>query len=488
MRSAIGRQFAKLAIMASFKNRRTKSGSGWVPSFSIAVTTLLVCAVGLFGILQDMRAIRSNIFRNEISKAKSHADRTIGRIELDLLEGVSLDSYRLQANPRWLVDHWRRTIPSRPERLYAAIVKGANEILAHSDHLDRNHSELSDQTPVQLEDSWDRKPLVNYGDNVFEIDGSILSQYTRAIDISSPISFQGDVIGTYHTGLESAWLEGLVWQAQQKSIRVWGLVFGTIGMIVLFSSILLFRLGLHTRRLELALDQAETRRLADVSRLIVGMAHEMRNPLNAVRLNLFTSEKLLAGQAEMPHDEAITMVQESVREVERIDELIGQLLGYARADIRKQGECQVDAEITSVLQFLKQMHERHGIQIRYEPSHDDLWIRLDAKHFRQVLLNVLSNAREAIGEQGTIAIQVTHESDSAVIRVEDSGPGVASDQYDRIFEPFYSTRDDGVGMGLAVVNSLVESAGGLVSCQRSWHLGGMNFVISVPVFSRSTVS
>lgn len=474
--------------MVYFKFLRTKSGSGWVPSFSIAVTTLLVCAVGLFGILQDMRAIRSTVFRNEISKATSHADRTIGRIELDLLEGVSLDSYRLQANPRWLVDHWRRTIPSRPERLYAAIVKGSIEILAHSDYLERPQSDQMIQPPRFLEESWNQNPLLDYGGNVFEIEGSTLSQKTRAIDISSYISFQGDVIGTYHTGLESAWLEDLVWQAQQKSIRGWGLVFGTIGMIVLFSSILLFRLGLHTRRLELALDQAETRRLADVSRLIVGMAHEMRNPLNAVRLNLFTSEKLLAGQAQMPQEEAITMVQESVREVERIDELIGQLLGYARADIRKQGECQVDVEISSVLQFLKQVHERHGVQVRYEPKHEGLWIRLDAKHFRQVLLNVLSNAREAIGEQGTIAIHVTKESDDVIVRVEDSGPGVASDQYDRIFEPFYSTRDDGVGMGLAVVNSLVESAGGSVSCQRSWHLGGMNFVITVPVFSRSSLT
>jgi signal transduction histidine kinase len=280
----------------------------------------------------------------------------------------------------------------------------------------------------------------------------------------------------------------MVWQAQQKSIRGWGFVFGIIGIIVLLSSILLFRLGLHTRRLELALDRAETRRLADVSRLIVGMAHEMRNPLNAVRLNLFTSEKLLAGHAQMPREEAITMVQESVREVERIDELIGQLLGYARADIRKQGQCQVDAEISSVLQFLKQVHERHGTQLRYESIHGELWIRLDAKHFRQVLLNVLSNALEAVGEQGSIAISVTQDSTNAIIRVDDSGPGVASDQYDRIFEPFYSTRDDGVGMGLAVVNSLVESAGGSVSCHRSLHLGGMSFVISVPVFSRSSHS
>jgi two-component system sensor histidine kinase HydH len=482
--------------MISYKILRMQSGSGWVPYFSIAVTTLLVCAIGLFGIVQDMRAIRSNVFRNEISKAKSHADRTVGRIELDLLEGVSLESYRLEADPRWLVDHWRRTIPSRPERLYAAISNGSREILAHSDDLGHDvekseETELDttqpgDRSVRQLEELWDNKPLSDYGDSVFEIEEVSLSKNVKAIDIGSPISYQGDVIGTYHTGLESLWLEDLVWQAQQRSIRGWGLVFGTIGMIVLFSSILLFRLGLHTRRLELALDQAETRRLADVSRLIVGMAHEMRNPLNAVRLNLFTSEKLLAGQAEMPHEEAITMVQESVREVERIDELIGQLLGYARADIRRQGECQVDAEISSVLQFLKQVHERHGIQLRYERIHGDLWIRLDAKHFRQVLLNVLSNAREAIGEQGTIEVNVTNESGCAVIRVEDSGPGVASDQYDRIFEPFYSTRDDGVGMGLAVVNSLVESAGGSVACQRSWHLGGMNFVISVPVFNRSS--
>lgn len=274
-----------------------------------------------------------------------------------------------------------------------------------------------------------------------------------------------------------------VWQAQQESIRVWGAILLTIGTIVVASSVLLYRLGAHARQLEQALIQSETKRLADVSKLVLGIAHELRNPLNAVRLNLFTTEKLFAGNSKLPVQDAVDMIHESVREVERVDELIGQLLGYAQIDSASLGTCSIDDQVRSILTFLRQAHEQNAIVIDYIPPGKAVVVRMDGKALRQVLLNVIKNACEATGLGGTIAIRVEESNSFAMLRVDDSGPGIQADQYEKIFEPFYSTRAGGVGLGLAVVRSMIKRAGGSIVCSGSRTLGGMSFQIQLPIAS-----
>lgn len=448
----------------------------WVPALSIFVAIVLAAAVGLLGLARDLQSIRHSIFDAEINQARSHVERTVGRIESDLLEGLSMAAYQLEKKPRWLVDHWRRTIPGKPDRLYAAIVDAEGLILAHSDYLDVENPEHD-----RLPEGWEKKAIEGYGPGVRQISDGPLSHRGDALDISAQIIYQNQTMGSYHTGLDLTWLNRRVWEGQREAIQVWSIVITAIGAIVLGSSILLFRLGVRAKRMEQALDQAETRRLAGLSRLIVGMAHELRNPLNAVRLNLFTSQKVFAGTAHISSEEAAVMIEESVREVERVDDLIGQLLGYARVNTQAKGECNVHDEIYSILQFLKQLHEKEGVEISYQNQAPETYIAIDARLFRQVLLNLLNNAREAIGKSGRIEILVDVAGPRVTIRVQDSGPGIAADQFEQIFEPFYTTRDDGVGMGLAVVNSIVEGADGSIECRRSTALGGMDFVISLPV-------
>lgn len=448
----------------------------WVPALSIFVAIMLAAAVGLLGLARDLQSIRHSIFDAEINQARSHVERTVGRIESDLLEGLSMAAYQLEKKPRWLVDHWRRTIPGKPDRMYAAIVDAEGVILAHSHFLDSEKPEHE-----RLSNGWNSNTVEGFGPGVAQISNGPLSHLGDAIDISAQVIYQNQNMGSYHTGLDLAWLNRRVWEGQREAIRVWAIVITAIGAIVLGSSILLYRLGVRAKRMEQALDQAETRRLAGLSRLIVGMAHELRNPLNAVRLNLFTSQKVFAGTAQISSEEAAAMIEESVREVERVDDLIGQLLGYARVNTQAKGECKVHDEIFSILQFLKQLHEKDGIQIAYNNEAPTACIGLDARLFRQVLLNLLNNAREAIGKSGRIEIVVANIGTQVTIQVQDSGPGITADQFEQIFEPFYTTRDDGVGMGLAVVNSIVEGANGRIECRRSTALGGMDFVITLPV-------
>ncbi|MCU0707379.1 MAG: HAMP domain-containing histidine kinase [Pirellula sp.] len=450
----------------------------WAPAVSICFALLFVAMVSWWGVRAEWQHRRDSVYAAAINEARSHAERTGARIEMELDEGKKLSDFRQETLPRWLLRHWQQAAEGRVGRLYSAVTDGEQRILSHSDDLSSPNTSVGDN--AFLDKNWQRTPLPHYGAGVHRITDAVLTRNADAIDITIPFQQAGHVVGYYHSGLDRNWLEQQVAAAQRDVIRDWAGIIAAIGLIVLLSSISLYRLGVHTIQLEQALGHAEAKRLADLSRLIVGMAHELRNPLNAVRLNLFTSEKLIRGESPMDPQDAVEMLRESVSEVQRVEDLVEQLLGYARLDTQEQPWIDVKDEIDGTLHFLKQVHEYHRIDIEVSEGLPGLQIRIDRKKFRQIMLNLLQNARQAMPEGGKLRIKVSRVEEYAVLEVEDSGNGISIDQYERIFEPFYSTRHEGVGLGLAVVKSLVENAGGRVSCERGVDLGGMNFRVTFP--------
>jgi signal transduction histidine kinase len=438
---------------------------------------ILVLLLGFVGMHRDMQLVRRTIYSHEIGEARSHLERTLGRIEADLREGTPVEAYQGNSIPQWLQDHWRRTIASQPDRLYAALVDRHGNVVSHSEDLGKE-----DPPARVLENDWNAKPLEGFGPRVFLIDrpNNSLSGTARAVDISDSARVRRRVVTTYHSGLDLQWLESQVWESQKKSIGGWGAILSAIGLVVLVSTVLLFRLGGEAKRLEQALEQAETDRLSGLSRLVVGMAHELRNPMNAVRLNLFTTEKVIKGNSQLSKDELIGMIHQSVQEVERMEGLIEHLLGYARTQSDQQASCDVGQQIECLLQFLKQSHMAHRITVKYTNAEPRAQAKIDGQKFRQVILNLLNNAAQAIDQDGTIEVRVGPKDGDLVIRVEDSGSGIPDGRYERIFEPFYSTKSNGMGLGLAIVSSIVTSAKGKVRCERSRSLGGMAFEVQLP--------
>jgi two-component system, NtrC family, sensor histidine kinase HydH len=481
------------------------------PFVSVAMALLFVSLICIWGWLSDWHNRRQLIYSSEISQARSHAERTVVRIEIELRKGKTLRDFSQQTISPWLEDHWQRTIVNPRGRLFAAIQSSDLQLLAHSKllatqtraalgterpagsaialrttgtpeltnaSLPKSRNDLSQEhQPIT---PWLGIPLSQYGANVYALRDRTLSSDKHSIDVRIPIQFESQTIGFYHTAILRDWLDERVWAAQRNPMLAWMSILLSILLIVIASCVLLFRLGSHARQLEQALHVAEARRLADLSRLIVGMAHELRNPLNAVRLNLFTSEKLIRGESSMPKADAIAMLHESVCEVERVNELIGQLLGYARVRTEDRTWLNVEQEMESILHFMQQIHDHHAVRIEFHTSNPNIEVHFEQKCLRQIMLNLLQNARQAMADGGTIRISVEYLQNQACLMVDDSGPGIQVDQFERIFEPFYSTRLDGVGLGLAVVKNLVEDAGGEVRCQRSISLGGMSFSLRMP--------
>jgi signal transduction histidine kinase len=432
----------------------------------IFVAFLMVVGVCVAGLWNDVERKQTLILASEIANLQSHVERTIVRIESDLRQGKSLEDFSAPNVADWLVDHWARMIVSKPDRLYASIEDSSGSVLAFSSKTDL--SILTNGISVSIDGfpKSIRRVTLGQGRNS-----------TTAVEVGLPVELNDRRIATYRTAIPGQWLKDRISAATRNRWLVWLSILFAMSVIVSTTALFLFRLGTHTQELEQALKTSETRRLADLSKLVVSMAHELRNPLNSIRLNLFTSEKLFRGDSPIDQKEALVMIHESVCEIERVNELIGQLLGFVKADETEETWLNFDTEIQSILHFLKSTHELHRIRIDYRFEEQNAIGKVSKKYFRQILINLLQNARQAMPEGGLIHLHLHTSSQSVILAVEDSGPGVASNLFEKIFEPFYSTHQDGAGLGLAVVKNLIEATGGSISCQRSSRFGGMRFTL-----------
>lgn len=426
--------------------------------------------VGGWGAYRDLVDLQQTVIQAEVTKIRSHAERSVGRVESNLLEdGFGLDlATALKA--KWLKSHWQQTVHNVPDRSYGAIVDLNGTVLSHSD---------PQQEGKRLDAAWQIATLPQYGAGVHATTSPVLSGGVRSIDVSVPILFQNQPVGVFHSGIDANRLDEQVGIARQPAVTGWIVVIGAMLGVVFLSSVSLYRITRNTARLETALDLADARRISEVSQLIVGVAHEVRNPLNAVRLNLYTAGRVFRGETQLDRDEIQAMLSETVREIERVDELIQQLLGYARVESHQPEDIDLNQEVRNAMQFLKHSLDQAGVTGIIDVPIDPLVVQMDRGRLRQILLNLIKNAADAAGTGGKVAVQVRCAGQHAELTVRDTGPGVPVELRERIFEPFFTTKESGTGMGLAVVRSLVEVAGGKIHCTGAMEDGG-SFCLELP--------
>ena len=233
-------------------------------------------------------------------------------------------------------------------------------------------------------------------------------------------------------------------------------------------------------RQQQALLRAE--RLAAVGRVSAQVAHEVRNPLSSIGLNVEMLEEALerarfATPAEA--DEVRTLLQAVTREVDRLTETTERYLRMARSPAPALAAEDVNGIVDGVLDFAAGELGRAGIRVerRLDPSLPRALV--DEGQLRQVLLNLVRNAREAM-EGGGILRLSTSASDGAVhVRVEDSGPGIPEEARAHLFDPLFTTKRHGTGLGLTLSRQILEAHGGTLGCERTGSSGTV-FHLRVP--------
>jgi len=470
---AVNSSGTKTMISDTFSKPKSTENMRRAPLLGILVAFLLVLAVCILGLWNDLTNRAKLLMASEVSNLQSHVERTIIRIEGELLEGKSIEDFSEPQLVPWLKDHWERMIDSQPNRLYASVEDASGVIVSRSRKFN-----LSNQGSVLHQN------IPGFPQNVQKVIFEDDSSKSAAIEVALPISKNDLRVGVYRTAIPVTWLDKNTSNAAISRCFVWLAVLAAMSLIVSTTATYLFRLGTLTRDLEQALKTSETRRLADLSKFVVSIAHELRNPLNSVRLNLFTSEKLIRGESPIDQKEAIEMIHESVSEIERVNDLISQMLGLVKADDNQNVWLNLDEELQALLQFLKPTHEHHQIEVVYKSPARPVLARISKKYFRQVLINLLQNATQAMSNGGQIRLELEAGNNVAILKVDDSGPGIQQNLYEKIFEPFFSTRIEGAGLGLAVVKNLLDSAGAKIAIGPSQTLGGVSFTMefqSIPI-------
>jgi signal transduction histidine kinase len=223
---------------------------------------------------------------------------------------------------------------------------------------------------------------------------------------------------------------------------------------------------------------AWNKRMQFLSIMAAGIAHEVGNPLNSLDIHLQLIErKLLKGTRKAELIELLAVAKEEIR---RLEGIVSQFLGAARQDTPEMGEGDIVAVLDKTLNFMDPEMQRHSVRLdrRYAPFVPP--VVLNADQIRQVFINLIRNAIQSMPAGGTLRVEVGYARRHVLVSFADSGGGIPEDQLERIFEPYFTTRREGAGLGLTIVQKIVSEHGGDVLVSSSTGKG-TTITVRIPV-------
>lgn len=208
-------------------------------------------------------------------------------------------------------------------------------------------------------------------------------------------------------------------------------------------------------------DRVESERMDSIMTLAAGVAHEIGNPLNALTLHLHVLRQRLANQGK-DGEKDLKTVEILEGEVRRLDGIVRNFLGAVRPIRPNLVETQLLEVVASSLALLRNQMEQLGVRATVDVVGDLPAVLADRDQVQQVFFNVIKNALEAMDRGGELHVRARSEDDWVVLEVTDTGVGIAADKLTRVFDAYYTTKQDGSGLGLLIVLRILRAHGGRV--------------------------
>lgn len=225
------------------------------------------------------------------------------------------------------------------------------------------------------------------------------------------------------------------------------------------------------RRMQEQVERAE--RLAALGRLAAGLAHEMRNPLGSISGSL----EIIRDGANLDDDER-RLIKINLTELGRLADLVTQMLELARPRPPRRSILDLSQLVSDIVEALRTSAEVEEIAFHLDLP-PELETLADPGQMRQLVWNLLRNAVQASPAGSVVRVRAAPSAGSIVLEIEDEGTGIASDEVERVFEPFFSTKRGGIGMGLAICKQVVVGHGGTISVRRR-EPHGSTFRVELP--------
>ena len=278
-------------------------------------------------------------------------------------------------------------------------------------------------------------------------------------DLTVPI---GD-LGQIRVGVSREELGRRVQALRQELIRQASVVGVVTLALLLTAYAVIFVLVRRGRALEA--QAAEAERMATIGTLAAGLAHEIRNPLNSLSLNMQMLEEDLARDPRLGTRRVLSITR---GEIGRLERLVTDFLAYARPRPLEPRRVLAWSLLEHARDLLAGQAAAQRIQLRVEDEAPGAWIEVDPQQLSQLLLNLTQNAFSACqerGRPGKVVLRIRREAGQVALEVEDNGVGIAAEDRERIFEVFYSTRKGGTGLGLAIARRIAAGHGGEIEVE-----------------------
>lgn len=295
-------------------------------------------------------------------------------------------------------------------------------------------------------------------------------------ELIKPVVLNGSTLGFLRIGLSLEPMEQ-AWRKSLNSVIAFGLgilVVGVLGMASIF-----YVQSSHLAKIRsLEREVASRDRLSALGNLAATVAHEIRNPLNSISMGL---QRLKAEfqptQDEVQYARFLELMQGEVR---RLNSIVEQFLSLARPLELKLEDVRVEEILKDLAVLGAADAERSGIRIEIKAGPDLPPVRADRNYLKQLLLNLILNGLQAMPHGGALKLEVKTSGDRFVIAVADTGGGIPEELLPRIFEPYFTTKEGGLGLGLSIARRIAEAHGGTLAVE-SEPGRGSRFELSLPL-------
>jgi signal transduction histidine kinase len=243
------------------------------------------------------------------------------------------------------------------------------------------------------------------------------------------------------------------------SILIMALIFVVLLLVVRKAEVIIENRVLEQQKLEAQLNQAE--RLASLGEMVAGVSHEIKNPLGIIRS---TAELLAetAGSNEPSKRLSVVIIEESTR----LNNIVTEFLDFARPPILNLQDCKLEEILQKNLNFLQPELEKWGIKVQSNLQGRTFILQADQDLLYRAFLNIMINAIQSMmSKGGVLQVRVEKEKDYYELEVEDNGSGISAENMQKIFNPFFTTKEKGTGLGLSIVKKIIEGHKGTIELE-----------------------
>jgi signal transduction histidine kinase len=230
------------------------------------------------------------------------------------------------------------------------------------------------------------------------------------------------------------------------------------------------------RALEEKLREAE--HLSGIAQLAKGIAHEIRNPLNFISLSIDHLRKKFSPRENSEKEQFESLITSIKHEIQRLNKLVGDFLDYGKSLRLNRQETDLQGLIQDVVALVSAKAEKDAIKIQYFDEGLPR-LSLDPELIKTCLFNIILNAFQAMPEGGELTVRSRMTDGTVTVIIADTGIGVSQENLSRLFDPFFSTKSTGLGLGLAMTKRVIEDHGGKVDFQTTEGKGS-TVTISLP--------